>query len=130
MRRIFMSVKFLLGALVISSFALASVSQAEVTGLAIRFGGGCFSDHIGACTLKVTASGSSFDTDGDTVQLRYGKDRTSMRLISKRTISLDSTGRASKRIFNLPGCFQAITGPNGNDKPDLHSRIICESPAS
>lgn len=105
----------------------AATSNADVTGLTARFAGGCnTSNTTGSCTIKVSASGT--DLGSETVRIYAADSRNGpFNPISSRVHSLSSSGLASVRIANSRGpCFQARTGPNGNDKPDAKSRAICE----
>lgn len=118
--------KMILVAAVAAFGVLAQGASADVSGLTSRFGGGCNKGNTtGTCTVKVSASGT--DLSSETVQLYVGKDAKSLKSISNRTTPLSTSGSAILRAKNVAGgCFQARTGPNGNDKPDASSRVICE----
>lgn len=105
----------------------SSSAFADVSGLTVRFGGGCLSSNTtGTCVLKVTADGT--DLDSETVQVYSSADsNTAVSRVSRRLYGLDSSGRVTIRTSNVAGgCFQVRTGPNGNDKPDVKSRTKCE----
>jgi hypothetical protein len=115
-----------IGIALLLAATLNSNAFADVDRLAIRFGGGCQSDNTnGSCTIRVTASGT--DLDSETVQLyTAAKPGDPLKRFSPRLRALDQNGRASFRVKNVAGrCYQARTGPNGNDKPDRRSRTIC-----
>lgn len=105
----------------------ASSAQADVSGLTLKFGGGCLeSNTTGSCTLKVYASGTDLGAEG--VQVRTAATQKGpFKTISKTVHSLSSSGYATIRVKNnAGGCYEVVTGPNGNDKPDTTSNKKCE----
>ena len=106
--------------------AFATSASADVSAIKLRFGGGCTSSNTnGICILKASASGT--DLGSETVRVYTGADQKSLKLVSKRTHALSSSGGVVIRATNNPGgCFQVKTGPNGNDKPDVSSNKVCE----
>jgi len=110
----------------LASVAISDAS-ADVSGVALRFGGGCLSSNTsGSCVLKSTFSG--FDLDTETAVLyTCSSAQGGYRQYSLRTHPVTAAGEAAMRIKNIPGgCFQVRSGPNGNNKPDARSRILCE----
>ena len=116
------------GILILGSLLIVTAdASADVSGITLRFGGGCLkSNSSGSCVLKSTFSG--FDLDTETAVLyTCASQNGRCTQYSLRTHPVTSEGDVSMRIKNIPGgCFQVRTGPNGNDKPDAHSRILCE----
>ena len=103
----------------------SSSAFADISGLTAKFGGGCTAANTsGNCTIKVSATGSGLD--GETVLLKHADTQAGpIKKISNRGHDI-SSGSTSIRFKNLGGCYIAVTGPNGNDKPDATSRKICE----
>jgi hypothetical protein len=109
------------------SFVVSQPAAADVTGINMRFGGGCrTSNTTGSCVLKPRFSG--FDLQTETAVLyTCASSRGQCKRYSNRLHPVSEAGEVSMRIKNTPGgCFQVRTGPNGNDKPDLRSTILCE----
>lgn len=103
------------------------VATADVSSIKMKFGGGCrTSNTSGACVLKPRFSG--FDLDTETAMLYTCEStRGNCRRYTRRRHPVSEAGEVYMRIKNIPGaCFQVRTGPNGNDKPDKKSRILCE----
>jgi hypothetical protein len=120
--------KIIGGIFVLSAMLFASATaNADVSGITVRFGGGCVKTNTsGSCVLKPRFSG--FDLDTETAVLyTCSTSRGGCRKYSSRLHPVSVAGEVSMRIKNIPGgCFQVRTGPNGNDKPDVRSRIQCE----
>jgi hypothetical protein len=116
------------GIFVMASVLIASVAaHADVSGVTVHFGGGCLkSNTTGGCVLKPRFSG--FDLATETALLyTCASSRGNCRRYSSRLHPVSDAGEVSMRIKNIPdGCFQVRTGPNGNDKPDVRSKILCE----
>jgi hypothetical protein len=115
----------------LGSIALIAVvplaASADVSGISLRFGGGCVkSNTTGSCVLKPRFSG--FDLETETAVLyTCTSARGECVRFSPRLHPVSEAGEVSMRIKNIPGgCFQVRTGPNGNDKPDARSQILCE----
>jgi hypothetical protein len=104
----------------------AKPGYADVDSLTIRYGGGCKSDNsTGSCTIRVMAQGT--DLDGEGLWIYTGKDQKSLSRLSPRVRSLDADGSATYRVKNVSGgCYRVRTSPNGNEKPDHFSNILCE----
>jgi hypothetical protein len=99
---------------------------ADVDSLTIRYGGGCTSDNsTGSCTIRVMAQGT--DLDGEGLWIYTGKDQESLTRLSPRVRPLNADGSATYRVKNVSGgCYRVRTSPNGNEKPDRLSNILCE----
>jgi hypothetical protein len=99
---------------------------ADVDSLTIRYGGGCTSDNAtGSCTIPVTAQGTDLGVEG--LWIYTGKDQDSLSRLSPRVRSLDADGSSTYRVKNVSGgCYRVRTSPNGNEKPDRLSNILCE----
>jgi hypothetical protein len=99
---------------------------ADVDSLTIRYGGGCQSDNsTGSCTIRVMAQGTDLGVEG--LWIYTGKDQKSLSRLSPRVRSLDADGSATYRVKNVSrGCYRVRTSPNGNEKPDRFSNILCE----
>lgn len=111
----------------IAALTTANLAIADVSGIAMRFGGGCTkSNTTGSCVLKPRFSG--FDLEAETAILyTCASSRGSCKKYSARLHPVSEAGEVYMRIKNIPGgCFQVRTGPNGNDKPDVKSNILCE----
>lgn len=93
----------------------------------MKFGGGCLKSNIsGACVLKPRFSGVDLDTE-TAVLYQCQSSRGQCRPYSRRRHPVRVAGEVYMRIKNIPGaCFQVRTGPNGNDRPDVSSKIVCE----
>jgi hypothetical protein len=107
--------------------AISQVAVADVSAISLRFGGGCRKTNTtGSCTIKPRYSG--FDLASETAVLYTCiSSRGGCRKYSSRLHPVSEAGEISMRIRNIPGgCFQVRTGPNGNDKPDVKSPILCE----
>ena len=110
-----------------ASVAYVHTAWADVNGITMRFGGGCkTSNTTGSCVLKPRFSG--FDLATETAVLyTCATSRGQCRKYSSRLHPVSEAGEVYMRIKNIPGgCFQVRTGPNGNDKPDVRSNILCE----
>ena len=106
--------------------AIAS-AHADVTRIRISFAGGCASGNTtGGCTIKTRASGFDLDTEFFELYVSSGPS-AALHRASRSYSFVDASGVGRSRIRNIPGgCFQMRTAPNGNDKPDIHSNILCE----
>lgn len=116
----------LCGAAAISLLAVQTAA-ADVTGINMKFGGGCrTSNTTGSCVLNSRFVG--FELDTETAILYTCKTSVGQcKRYSSRLHPVSEAGEVYMRIKNIPGgCFQVRTGPNGNDKPDLKSAILCE----
>lgn len=100
---------------------------ADVDSLTIRYGGGCRSDNsTGSCTIRVMAQGTDLGVEG--LLIYTGKNPESLSRLSPRVRSLDADGSATYRVKNVSGgCYRVRTSPNGNEKPDRFSNILCEN---
>jgi len=107
---------------------VSSTAFAEVASLHAKFkGGGRVSNTTGSVSIAVTASGSDLATDSVQLWVAEGAGK-SFKKVSNRLRVLSTTGTATFRVKNIPGgCYKVVTGPNGNDKPDHASNVICES---
>ena len=106
---------------------VAGAANADVTGLSIKFGGGCYKGNTkGNCVIKVTAAGTELSGAG--VQLYSSMSQKGpWKRYSNRVKELSATGLAQYKIRNIAGaCFEVRTAKNGNDKPDITSRKLCE----
>lgn len=110
---------------ILAGLLMASVANADVTALSVKFGGGCSSTNTGTCTIKVTASGTDLDQSAVVLQ-RGTSQKGPWRYVSKTSRSLSATGRAQFRFANQDGWYRAVTAPNGNDAADIRSRAIQE----
>lgn len=117
--------KLILGLTVIGTLGLASSAFAEVTAMTLRFAGGCKTENTGSCNIRVNAEGTSLDSANWQLQ-HADSQKGPFRSISKRLRSFDTDGAGSIRFRNAAGCYRAVTGPNGNDVPDIHSNVKCE----
>ena len=102
-------------------------AAADVTSITLSFGGGCKSSNTsGSCVLKPRFSG--FDLQSETALLyTCGLARGQCKQYSSRQHPVSEAGEVYMRIRNISGaCFQVRTGPNGNDRPDVRSQILCE----
>lgn len=118
---------FLVLGTTVISFVCTHAASADVTGIAMRFGGGCVtSNATGSCVLKPRFSG--FDLATETAVLyTCTSSRGQCKRYSSRLHPVSEVGEVSMRIKNISGgCFQVRTGRNGNDKPDVRSNILCE----
>jgi len=105
---------------------VAQGASAEVTGLTAKFAGGCqVSNTRGSCVIKATASGSDLSSD-EVVLEQADTSKGHFRTVGKTPKTLSSTGTTSFKFKNKAGCYKVVTAPNGNDKPDVRSRVICE----
>lgn len=105
----------------------AGVASADVLDLNLKFGGGCVPTNVGGtCVLRVHAEGTDLDTEG--VQLYYRTQKmSSFKRYSNRIYPLSATGYARLSIANRSNtCYQVRTAPNGNEKPDVRSNVVCE----
>lgn len=113
------------GTIAVLLLAGTSAAYADVARLTIRFGGGCVASETGSCTIRVVAEGTELDTEG--LWIYTGATSQNLRRLSDRIRPLSATGRATYRIKNVSaGCYRVRTSPNGNDKPDRRSNILCE----
>lgn len=105
-----------------------SGAKAEVSGLRVQFAGGCTSENSsGGCTLRVSASGDSFDAADQVLIMSSSQRNGTFRPISHRARELDENGTARPRFKNIPGaCFRVQTAENGNDSSDVVSNTVCE----
>ncbi len=120
-----MALNLIFGA--VATRAFVSVAAADVTGITMKVGGGCVSTNkTGSCILRPRFSG--FDLETETAVLyACANARGLCRELSPRQHPVSEAGEVYMRIKNIPGgCFQVRTGPNGNDKPDVKSKILCE----
>lgn len=102
-------------------------ASADVTGITMKFGGGCIKTNpTGSCILKPRFAG--FDLDTETAILySCTSARGGCKRYGQRLHPVSEAGEVYMRIKNIAGgCFQVRTGPNGNEKPDIRSRILCE----
>jgi|GEM_PF-6933600 len=86
-------------------------ANAEISDLRIRFKSGCVRENTdGACTIKVAASGSDFDSsDRVTLYASTGPNQP-FRRITNHWRQLSSRGTTVTNIKNIPGaCFQVRT---------------------
>jgi hypothetical protein len=109
--------------------AIASTTtsaHADIVRLNARFAGGCVkSNTTGSCVIKVRADGYNFKRDA--LQLYSGSSRNSLKLASQRRRALAYDGHAIYRVKNIPGgCYQVRTAPNGNNRSDHASAVLCE----
>lgn len=114
-------------AIIIGSLAMPSLASADVDSIKIRFGGGCVSSNTdSSCTIKSVFSGTELEAEG--AALYVCATPKSCRLYSSRFRPVPVDGSAVvMRFRNIPGaCFQIRTAPNGNEKPDVQSRTLCE----
>jgi hypothetical protein len=106
--------------------AATNNAQAAVTGLKIKFAGGCLKANTsGACVIKATASGTELSSS--TVQLLSStSSRGNYRALSPRVHSLSANGFAAFSFKNVAGgCFIAVTRKNPGGR-SVRSRAICE----
>ncbi len=104
-----------------------SNASADVSGISMKFGGGCVKTNLaGSCILKPRFSG--FDLETETAILyTCSSGRGGCKRYSERLHPVSEAGEVYMRIKNIPGgCFQVRTGRNGDEKPDVSSRILCE----
>jgi hypothetical protein len=106
--------------------AITSAS-ADVSSIGIRFAGGCTSSNsTGGCTIKTVASGSYLDLEFFELYVSNGPSAPFHRASAHYSF-VDASGVGRSRLRNIPkACFQMRTAPNGNDKPDAHSNVLCE----
>jgi hypothetical protein len=106
---------------------VAADASADVTGITLRFGGGCTKSNISdGCVLRPRFSGFELDTE-TAVLYTCSTPQGGCRRYSPRIRLVSAAGEVYMRIKNIPGgCFEVRTGPNGNEKPDVRSRILCE----
>ncbi len=113
----------------VTALVLSFISQAraDVSEIKLAFGGGCTKQNTtGGCVLKPRFSGFDLDTESALLYL-CSTPRAGCKRYSSRLHPVSEAGEVSMRIKNIPGgCFQIRTGPNGNEKPDIRSRIVCE----
>ena len=104
---------------IIMVFGLVAIGYADLDSLKIGFGGGCKQGNTGACTIKVTGSGSSLA--GEQVKLqRASTARARFSNLGLRARSLDDSGKAAFRFQNRSGCYRVVTS-------SVRSNVICES---
>lgn len=118
---------FLITMLALSGFVAPLNASADVTAISMKFGGGCIKTNpTGSCILKPRFSG--FDLETETAILySCTSARGGCKRYGQRLHPVSDAGEVHMRIKNIPGgCFQVRTGPNGNEKPDIRSRILCE----
>lgn len=121
-----MNIRSSLALLAASIVLMASQGYCDADGLTARFAGGCtLANTEGGCRIRVVASGT--ELEGQTVQLWHSETNTGpWRRVSRRGKALDASGKALFSFKNQVGCYRATTANNGNDVPDVRSRIICE----
>lgn len=107
-------------------FCLAGAAQAEVTGLSVKFKGGCSAANTtGSCTIAATATGSDLASEAIVLQ-RATSQNGRYKNVSAAPKSLSDSGSATFKFRNQSGCYRAVTAENGNAAPDKTSRAICE----
>jgi|GEM_PF-2273236 len=112
---------------VVTAFTFVTTAAADVSGIAMKFGGGCIkTNRTGSCILKPRFAG--FDLETETAMLyTCANANGGCKLYTQKLHPVSDAGEVYMRIKNIPGgCFQVRTGPNGDDKPDVKSRILCE----
>ncbi len=89
-------------AVIATSLFIAGSAYAEVTGITMRFAGGCTSTNTtGSCTIKATASGTDLSAESLSLQKSTTGSRGNYRNFGYPRVPTDS-GYASWKFKNDP----------------------------